>query len=124
MRGRTVGISTLYAIRETHRHESEEEGTGSMTLWVLCEEHDYAHSHDYWNKQVQQYRRCPGGREASIEDVKVLVNRFEVIDHTSTGEGRWPSKWEDFNFGVDFSLQDQGRTLKVFLTPALDQEKQ
>lgn len=45
----------------------------------------------------------------------VVVNRFEVIDHTRNGEGRILSKWEDFNFIVEVDIQDMGCTLKVFL---------
>lgn len=48
------------------------------------------------------------------------VNRVEVIDHTKDyqdGGGRAYTFWED---GVDvvISLQDDGRTLKVFIRPS------
>jgi hypothetical protein len=41
------------------------------------------------------------------------VSRFEVIDHTSTGTGR-----DLVKYGVNVTLgyQDDGKTLKVFLT--------
>lgn len=44
------------------------------------------------------------------------VNRIELIDHTLTGEGREFSKWEGKPFVVEYSLQDDGRTLKIFLS--------
>lgn len=44
-----------------------------------------------------------------------MVNRFEVIDHTESGTGRQFVKWLSYDFKVEFSLQDDGRTLKVFL---------
>lgn len=45
------------------------------------------------------------------------INRLEVIDHTSTAKtfGRAFVKWDDRNFLVTLSLQDDGRTLKIFL---------
>ena len=40
------------------------------------------------------------------------VTRFEVIDHTSSKEGRIFVK---YSVMVDVSIQDNGRTMKVFL---------
>ena len=45
---------------------SEEEGTGSMTLWVLCS-HGEKGPHDFDN-QWQGVSDCPGGRPATSED--------------------------------------------------------
>jgi len=47
------------------------------------------------------------------------VNRVEVIDHTDPtptdfDRGRVYVKWED-KLNVQLSLQDDGRTLKVFI---------
>lgn len=42
------------------------------------------------------------------------INRFEVIDHTSTGEGRAYIKRG--NLEIEFSLQDDNQTLKIFIT--------
>lgn len=44
------------------------------------------------------------------------VNRFEVINHLSDGSGREVVVWNGEPFKVETSLQDQGQTLKVFLT--------
>jgi hypothetical protein len=44
------------------------------------------------------------------------VTRFEVIDHTKTGEGRILVRR---GITVSLSFQDDGRTLKVFLTDAV-----
>jgi hypothetical protein len=41
------------------------------------------------------------------------VTRFEVIDHTSKNRGRIVV---EYNVNVELSLQDENRTLKVFLT--------
>jgi hypothetical protein len=41
------------------------------------------------------------------------VDRFEVIDHTSNGQGRALVKR---GVNVELSFQDDGKTLKVFLT--------
>lgn len=41
------------------------------------------------------------------------VTRFEVIDHTKNGAGRVVVKYD---VAVELSLQDDNRTLKVFLT--------
>lgn len=46
------------------------------------------------------------------------VNRIEVIDHTKSfeqGGGRAYVFWED-GVNVELSLQDDGRTLKVFIS--------
>ena len=50
----------------------------------------------------------------------VKVTRFEVINHTSTGEGRAYIKYG--NLEIEFSIQDEGRTLKVFITENEDDE--
>lgn len=42
------------------------------------------------------------------------VTRVEVIDHTA-GEGRVYVKWDE-DIQVELSLQDDGRTLKVFIS--------
>ena len=47
----------------------EEEGTGSMTLWVLCE-HGEKGPHPMKSGSIDLRWFCPGGREASIEDLK------------------------------------------------------
>ena len=41
------------------------------------------------------------------------VTRFEVIDHTRKKQGRIVV---EYNVNVELSLQDENRTLKVFLT--------
>jgi hypothetical protein len=41
------------------------------------------------------------------------VTRFEVIDHTSKKRGRIVV---EYNVNVELSLQDENKTLKVFLT--------
>jgi len=41
------------------------------------------------------------------------ITRFEVIDHTSKKRGRIVV---EYNVNVELSLQDENRTLKVFLT--------
>ena len=44
------------------------------------------------------------------------VNRIEVIDWTKSGTGRDFVKWIDSNFVVGVNYQDDGRTMKIFLT--------
>lgn len=44
------------------------------------------------------------------------VTRLEIIDHTKTGTGRDYTKWIPQNFSVELSYQDDGRTLKIFLS--------
>lgn len=46
------------------------------------------------------------------------INRVEVIDHTlplEQGGGRAYVKWQD-GINVELQLQDEGRTLKIFIT--------
>jgi len=59
----------------------------------------------------------PTRNESSVGAVDkiISVNRLEIIDHTSTGQGREYVKWDDKNFKIEFSYQDNGRTLKIFL---------
>lgn len=53
------------------------------------------------------------------------VTRVEVIDHTAPsdeGGGRAYTYWSEYENGienpkVELHLQDEGRTLKVFITP-------
>lgn len=53
------------------------------------------------------------------------VNRVEVIDHTKSleeGGGRAYVFWED-SAKVELSLQDEGRTLKVFIAKLEESKK-
>lgn len=43
------------------------------------------------------------------------ITRVEVIDHTDNGSGREYIKREELPFIVTLSIQDDGRTLKIFL---------
>lgn len=52
-----------------------------------------------------------------IDMITKSITRFEVIDHTSKQKGRVVV---EYNVNVELSLQDDNRTLKVFLT---DQKK-
>lgn len=45
----------------------------------------------------------------------IKVNRIEIIDHTLAGKGREYVKWVDKAFSVTTQLQDNNRTLKIFL---------
>jgi hypothetical protein len=50
--------------------------------------------------------------EEFLEQIK-KVNRFEVIDHTWEKEGRIVVK---YGVDVEVSIQDDGKTMKIFLT--------
>jgi hypothetical protein len=52
-----------------------------------------------------------------IDTITKSITRFEVIDHTSKQKGRIVV---EYKVNVELSLQDDNRTLKVFLT---DQKK-
>lgn len=45
------------------------------------------------------------------------ITRFEVIDHTSELQGRILVK---YGVKVEISIQDDGRTMKVFLTDKIN----
>lgn len=45
------------------------------------------------------------------------ITRFEVIDHTSEFQGRILVK---YGVRVEISIQDDGRTMKVFLTDKIN----
>ena len=48
------------------------------------------------------------------------ITRFEVIDHTSEFQGRILVK---YGVRVEISIQDDGTTMKVFLTDNTDNNK-
>lgn len=48
-----------------------------------------------------------------LDMITKKVTRFEVIDHTSKKQGRIVVEYQ---VNVELSLQDDNRTLKVFLT--------
>ena len=52
-----------------------------------------------------------------LDIITKSITRFEVIDHTSKKQGRIVV---EYKVNVELSLQDENRTLKVFLT---DQKK-
>ena len=49
------------------------------------------------------------------------VTRFEVIDHTSELKGRILVK---YGVKVEISIQDDGRTMKVFLTDKINNNQE
>lgn len=53
-------------------------------------------------------------RAKHVKEIKT-VNRFEVINHLSDGSGRETVVWKDSDFTVETSMQDDNRTMKVFL---------
>ena len=48
-----------------------------------------------------------------LESLLKGVTRFEVIDHSSKKRGRYVV---EYGVKVEASVQDEGRTLKIFLT--------
>jgi len=48
-----------------------------------------------------------------LEMILKEVTRFEVIDHSSKKRGRYVV---EYGVKVEASVQDEGRTLKIFLT--------
>ena len=48
-----------------------------------------------------------------IDLITKTITRFEVIDHTKKKQGRIVV---EYDVNVELSLQDENRTLKVFLT--------
>jgi hypothetical protein len=52
-------------------------------------------------------------KQEVIDIVTKEITRFEVIDHTSKKRGRIVV---EYNVNVELSLQDENKTLKVFLT--------
>lgn len=62
-----------------------EEGTGSMTLWVLCDEHGEKGPHSTINQWV---KGCPGGRLATREDLIEALGDALVI--LRDADGNWP----------------------------------
>jgi hypothetical protein len=48
-----------------------------------------------------------------LDIVTKQITRFEVIDHTKKKRGRIVV---EYNVNVELSLQDENKTLKVFLT--------
>ena len=49
------------------------------------------------------------------------ITRFEVIDHTSELQGRILVK---YGVKVEISIQDDGRTIKVFLTDKINNKQE
>lgn len=59
--------------------------------------------------QLELDLHIPGDR---MEIQVSKLSRIEVIDHSVNGEGRVYSKWD---VSVSLSVQDDGKTLKVFV---------
>jgi hypothetical protein len=66
-----------------------------------------------FTKQTVYTKRTVNGQVVEDSKKEGKVTRFEVIDHSSTGEGR---AFVKYNIAVKLSYQDDGRTLKVFVT--------
>ena len=57
--------------------------------------------------------RATTGRKPIPDDPHEKVTRFEVIDYTKKHRGRFVV---EYNVKVEVSIQDDGRTMKIFLT--------
>ena len=122
----------------------EEEGTGSMTLWVLCSHGEKkSHSIDFNGTAFSKPRHCPGGREATPEDLIEALGGFVVpaaegrneepyelgwcAEHQDVArrwpDGSWGCWWESIVEADGHHQPSDFRPLaEAFLTPALDQE--
>lgn len=93
----------------------------------------YAEDDGYGNPEAAQCQWCcdfgiPARKALASRDQQIAlaaqeVNRFEVINHLPDGKGREVVVWTGDPFKAEFSLQDDGHTLKVFLTDKAAQEK-
>ena len=55
------------------------------------------------------------------------ITRVEIIDYTATNKEEFPrvfTKWVDAPFLVELDLQDENRTLKIFLDDKPKKENQ
>jgi len=75
---------------------------------------------DYDEKDNCEINSCMGiliyKKLEATTDIKLVDNertRFVLVDHTKGGEGRI---FDKRNISVKIDLQDEGRTLKVFLS--------
>jgi hypothetical protein len=57
--------------------------------------------------------RATTGRKPIPDDPHAEVTRFEVIDYTKKHRGRI---LVEYKVSVEVSIQDEGRTMKIFLT--------
>lgn len=78
--------------------------------------------------QTTNYKRLKSALTSLIVEERI-VNRLEVIDHTEgfeeRGGARAYMKWNKQPFKVELSDQDEGRTLKIFLSDvALTNERE
>lgn len=85
------------------------------------EKHKFEASGESWNKKPL----CKCGLPQDIptmhfkeekESPTKDVTRFEVIDHTKSLEDGGGRVMVKYGVKVDISMQDRGRTIKVFLT--------
>ena len=121
----------------------KEEGTGSMTFWVMCEHGEKGSHRTPGDPPIDPGIRCPGGREASIEDVIEALGAFVVpaaegrneepyelgwcAEHQDVArrwpDGSWGCWWESIVEADGHHQPSDFRPLaEAFLTPALDQE--
>ena len=102
---------------------AEEEGTGGMTLWVLCEHGEKGPHRTPGDPPIDPGIRCPGGRQATPEDLIEALGGEKVwwcITHRDTAtycelddsQGMYPPS-------TDHQIVEA-----FILTPALDQEKE
>lgn len=63
-----------------------------------------------------------------VNSEKDAITRVELIDHTAKGEGREFVRYYDRPVSVETDIQDDGRTVKIFVSevepvePRQDQE--
>lgn len=80
--------------------------------------HEFEHQHVDYNTYAKEKAEIDAEHISKLEareQAARIVNRFEVINHLSDGSGREVRIWEGEPFKVELDLQDDGRTLKVFL---------
>ena len=92
---------------------------------MACENHTpcptaYIEWHEWAEKKGKTHKQalCPDCKSLAVWVPKSKmdtekVTRFEVIDHTRGGKGR---VLVEYGVNVEVQIQDEGRTLKVFLS--------
>lgn len=66
---------------------------------------------EYWSGAEDQFSIYSNDEELPLDK----VTRLEVINHRGDNSGRFFTHWEKDN-KIEGSLQDDGRTLKIFIT--------
>lgn len=113
-----------------NKNELEDLDSFIFSTMVMCKSGVDPKPYEEWTKGFRLFSLdgyIAQGRNYIVDQIKKLfiprwqsLNRLEIINHLESGEGREYTVFKKEDFNIELQIQDDGRTLKIFLSEKED----